>query len=958
MERASATDPSLARMASAPKESRRKRLTRLLRERPPSWVGWTAAVILPGSGALVALVRENPHELSAGRAYLVVVAVVAFLGGLGPALLATGIAFAALAWLFAPPGQTVTDQLGSLVLFLVAALIISDLLARRNAAQREASEAGKRAERLQRVTAALVEASTTRDVIDVMLDQGIAASGAARGAVALVTEGGDELEVKAWHNYPGKMPALLDRFSVDSDAPLAEAVRTREPLYFGTLREREERYPNLSVWSEETQALAALPLVAEGKPSGGFVLGFDDERGFSPEERSVLETIARQCGQALERAQLLEAEAAARRELALQKAILEAEGEASTDGILLVSPEGKVLSFNRRFVELWELPSDLVDIGSEAEALAAIEDKLAEPQEFHDRVAYLYAHPDERSRDEIELNDGRIFERYSSPVRSAEGERFGRVWYFREITQLRRAQEISAVLAAASDLLASTTEVEAVLRLVVRLPVPRLVGICTLYLLDEEGEPRLSAVAHWDPTQEEHVRELHRRHPAGQGGPILRALRTKESVRLPALDREALLRTAKSEEHLVLMTPFASRAAMMVPLIAHGYTYGVLGVGTAPRRRVLSAQKQQFAEELARRIAIALDNARLYAEAERRGDAARSLEHVADCVVLLDGEGRLRYRNPAADDLLGLSDAELGRPMAEAVTAWRSLSEHLGSAGGDTRTVPVQLSGGERWVTVSAVRFGDGSVYTLRDVTEERTLETMRAEFVSTASHELRTPLTAVYGAARTLLRDDVPLSQAHRDSFLRIIAAESERLASIVDDILLTSALDADTLELATESCDVSALVQSVVASARMRVPDGLTLSHVVPAAPLSVECDEGKVRQVLVNLVDNAIKYSPDGGEVEVALDREDGVVRFEVKDRGLGIPASERERVFDKFMRLDPHQRRGIGGTGLGLYICRELARRMGGRIWVDGRPGGGSVFYLELPAAAASVSSASK
>ena len=111
MERASATDPSLARVASAPKESRRKRLTRLLRERPPSWVGWTAAVILPGSGALVALVRENPHELSAGRAYLVVVAVVAFLGGLGPALLATGIAFAALAWLFAPPGQTVTDHL-------------------------------------------------------------------------------------------------------------------------------------------------------------------------------------------------------------------------------------------------------------------------------------------------------------------------------------------------------------------------------------------------------------------------------------------------------------------------------------------------------------------------------------------------------------------------------------------------------------------------------------------------------------------------------------------------------------------------------------------------------------------------------------------------------------------------------------------------------------------------------
>jgi two-component system sensor histidine kinase VicK len=108
-------------------------------------------------------------------------------------------------------------------------------------------------------------------------------------------------------------------------------------------------------------------------------------------------------------------------------------------------------------------------------------------------------------------------------------------------------------------------------------------------------------------------------------------------------------------------------------------------------------------------------------------------------------------------------------------------------------------------------------------------------------------------------------------------------------------------------------------------------------------------------VNLVDNAIKYSPDGGEIEVALGRDDGIVRFEVRDRGLGIPASQRERVFDKFIRLDPNLQRGIGGTGLGLYISRELVRRMNGRIWVDGRAGGGSIFYVELPA---SVSSASK
>ena len=111
----------------------------------------------------------------------------------------------------------------------------------------------------------------------------------------------------------------------------------------------------------------------------------------------------------------------------------------------------------------------------------------------------------------------------------------------------------------------------------------------------------------------------------------------------------------------------------------------------------------------------------------------------------------------------------------------------------------------------------------------------------------------------------------------------------------------------------------------------------------------DPDKVRQVLANLVDNAVKYSPGGGRVEVALERHDGAVRFAVSDEGLGIPAAERERVFEKFYRLDPDLTRGVGGTGLGLFICRELARRMDGWIWIEGREPRGSTVVLELPSA---------
>jgi signal transduction histidine kinase len=115
------------------------------------------------------------------------------------------------------------------------------------------------------------------------------------------------------------------------------------------------------------------------------------------------------------------------------------------------------------------------------------------------------------------------------------------------------------------------------------------------------------------------------------------------------------------------------------------------------------------------------------------------------------------------------------------------------------------------------------------------------------------------------------------------------------------------------------------------------------------AIAADPDKVRQVLVNLVDNAVKYSPDGGEVELAISAESDGVRFAVRDQGLGIPYSEQRRIFDKLYRLDPNMTRGIGGTGLGLYICRELVRRMQGRIWVTSEPGHGSTFAFELPVA---------
>jgi signal transduction histidine kinase len=235
-----------------------------------------------------------------------------------------------------------------------------------------------------------------------------------------------------------------------------------------------------------------------------------------------------------------------------------------------------------------------------------------------------------------------------------------------------------------------------------------------------------------------------------------------------------------------------------------------------------------------------------------------------------------------------------------------------------------------------------------RDTVEElRRLSALRADFVSLVSHELRSPMAAVIGAARTLLARQSTLTPEQRDAFLALIADETNRLAVLVGDVLDTSRIEAGTFSYNFADVDLARLVEDAVATARAGQDEVRVRIAAAKRVP-RVRGDRERLRQVLTNLIDNAIKYSPAGDEVEVSVQTENGSVRITVSDRGPGIPYDQQRLIFEKFGRAEvPGGSKP--GTGLGLFIARSFAEAHGGTVEVDSRPGDGARFTLSLPAA---------
>ena len=379
--------------------------------------------------------------------------------------------------------------------------------------------------------------------------------------------------------------------------------------------------------------------------------------------------------------------------------------------------------------------------------------------------------------------------------------------------------------------------------------------------------------------------------------------------------------------------------------VAEGDFHPQAADGTGDALDVLSDSLNQTAARLDRTIRTLT---------EERNLSSAILGSMVEGVLVVNAAERVVFANHSFAEILDSNvPPQSGSALVECVRQTELIEAVRKVLAGEPRVESEIVTGTLRQhffaATAASVRTTgtDGAVLVLHDITDLRKLERVRRDFVANVSHEFRTPLTAIQGFAETLLAGAIDDPQ-NRGRFLEIIVEHSRRLARLTEDLLMLSKMDADRLEFETRRIAVSAFIEGCMETAQPRAKDkDLRLSVNQAARMPDIAGDRRRLTEVLQNLLDNAIQYTPAGGQIMVSAEVDDSEVVFTVSDTGIGIPQTEQPRIFERFYRVDVARSREVGGTGLGLAIAKHLVEGHGGRIWVESEVGHGSQFHFSVP-----------
>lgn len=776
---------------------------------------------------------------------------------------------------------------------------------------------------------------------------------------------GPLLEIVAAAGYSSEEMASWRYFPVNAPMLLARAVCLAQPIFLTSIEQSLQEYPSMSPTFQE-EARAAIPLWVEGQVVGALGLRFAETHQFDEDERFFILTLARQYSLALERSRLYEAESKARQEaetarhdlsllaqqldLALAETSLlhtistTAAGEADLGRILVVALQqlSRLINFTGGSIALvegdelvvkaavgpfatevlgqrmprhqgqgrsWQLiqtgqPFISNDLQAEnVKATSPIHSYIAVALSWQGRIFGLFE-VDSFQTNAFKPADLILMQKVgtalSGPIELAQR-------YTAEVKAVAQAEEARQrlnFLAQASEVLASSLDYETTLAAVVKLAVPYLADWCSLDIEDPSGVVKRVATAHPVPAKQRLAHQFLELFPytPEQFARLKTSLSTGQALFASKVGEAYLRGIARNEDHYKALKELDMKSTMLVPLIARGQLIGAFTLAITESERYYSEADLSLAEELARRSATAIDNARLYQEAQKVIEAQKELDQLKD-------------------QFLSIAGHELRTPLTS-IKGYAQLLEKL-----------LTTHRSFYWQNQPASEHSGG-----------------QSNLSASDSQPQLAPPKLIGDVERSL-------------RIVSHIQQQSNRMNELIREMLDVSRIQNGRLELIYKSgIDLVKLAQRVIEQQSFSDSHKLILQTTQQVIPATV--DEGRVEQVLTNLTSNALKYSQNGSEIviglelrrlekkksgknsEIAESREEQAVIW-VKDHGQGILPEDQPYLFDRFYRVRSHENARVEGLGLGLYISHEIVKAHGGQMWIESHLGQGSTFYFSLP-----------
>jgi PAS domain S-box-containing protein len=536
-----------------------------------------------------------------------------------------------------------------------------------------------------------------------------------------------------------------------------------------------------------------------------------------------------------------------------------------------------------------------------------------------------------------------------------------------------KAQEREQFLSNVSKVLSSSLDYQTTVSNIAALVVPKLADWFVVDLVDEQGNFNLLEVAYRDPAKVEWAYELRKKFPIDPDaqGSSQNIVRTGQSELYPSISDEMLVASAHSEEELEMSRKIGFSSVMAVPLIARGKILGVVTFVHAESGRMYDESDLALAEEVGRRAGVALDNARLYREVkEARDQLDIILQGVADSIIVQDSEGRLIFANEAAARSSGFaSPEEMMKTPTNVILGQGEMVDEAGEPFPLDRLPNRRALAGERdpqatigyrnrvtgqperWLISKASSVYDergNVVYVIlmsHDITERQLAEKRKDEFISMASHELKTPVTSIKGFTQVLRSRLKHGGDEQAQHFLERMDMQLNKLTKLINDLLDISKMQAGKLPLQKEMFRLDEVVREIVENLQAVTPTHkLRLEEIME---VEVYGDRDRIGQVVINLLTNAIKYSPESDDVVIRVTKDRELATVSVQDQGIGIDIIHQQKIFERFYQVTDPLEKTYPGLGIGLYISNEIIQRHHGRMRVKSSKGNGSTFSFSLP-----------